>query len=240
MITRISKWTAWLVGVLALIAFGLSYNALQGVALQSGLPWLLSLFWPLLIDFALVVFSLSVVRANLLNERTGWPWFLVGVSTVATIVFNVIHVMPDFDLQWLKYGVAVMPPVALFLSFESLMGMVKSGVKRQEYAEKLEDLAAQQDKLITNVSRLTGQIEQLTTKRDGLRADIKAVKQTNVSEMNQARQDKIEDRRQTVGQMLQAGQTEQDIAEAVGVSLKTVQRDKATIQMSGNRQNGSH
>lgn len=155
----IAKLTASLVLLLAVVAFVLSYNALQAVALDSGLPLVLSYLWPALIDFALVVFSLSVVRASLLGERTLWPWLLVSVSTIATIGFNLIHVTPGLDNQWINWLVAIMPPLALFLSFESLMNMIKSGVKRQETITSLANLTKQRDNLVSEIGQLELAIE---------------------------------------------------------------------------------
>ena len=70
--TLISTITALLVALLALGALVLSYNALRGVAVAYGLAGWQSYIWPLLLDFALVVFSLAVVRNALLRERTLW------------------------------------------------------------------------------------------------------------------------------------------------------------------------
>jgi len=70
--TLISTITALLVASLTLGALALSYNALRGVAVAYGLAGWQSYIWPLLLDFALVVFSLAVVRNALLRERTLW------------------------------------------------------------------------------------------------------------------------------------------------------------------------
>jgi hypothetical protein len=244
MTTKISKLTSWLVGILAGIAFILSYNALQGIALAAGLSWWLSLLWPLLVDFALVVFSLSVVRASLLNERPWWPWCLVAVSTIATIVFNLVHVSPGVDLQLIRWSVAVMPPVALFLSFESLMGMVKSGVRRQEYTEKIEDLALQRDKMQDTLDNLTGEIghaqDKLTTlngqvedKREELadagKRNVILIGDTDPTQMTPVQ------RQPYVKQAITLGFDEVEIAGVFDKSPKTIRRD---IE-STNGQNGS-
>ncbi len=85
----ISTITAVLVALVALSALALSYNALQAVAVANGVTGWQSYIWPLLIDASLVVFSLAVVRNSLWSERIVWPWLLVGVYTVATVVFKV-------------------------------------------------------------------------------------------------------------------------------------------------------
>ena len=90
----ISVLTAALVFLLAVGAFGLSYSALRALAADYGLAGWQSYAWPLMIDAALVVCSLAVLRANLQRERAVYPWALVGLYSLATVTFNVIHA-PD-------------------------------------------------------------------------------------------------------------------------------------------------
>lgn len=124
--------TAILVGIVALMAFTLSYYTLQEVALANGIPQLLSYIWPLLIDFSLVVFSLTVVTANLQNETTWKQWVLVGVYTIATIFFNTLHAWPTLlPLLVSKILVTCVPPLSLFFSFELLMNQLKNSVTRK-------------------------------------------------------------------------------------------------------------
>jgi hypothetical protein len=234
MTTKISKLTSWLVGILAGIAFLLSYNALQAVAGTNGIEGWRSYVWPLLIDASLVVFSLAVVRNSLRGERTAWPWVLVGLYTMATLVFNLVHA-PGHLTAW---AVAIVAPVSLFLSFETLMSQLTAEVKRSAVVRSLANLSAEVSKAEAKRDKLGGQVDRLIAKRDALKADNTLSVQINTPSMDkahQARQDKIDKRREAVGQMLEAGQAEQDIA--VGVSLKTIKRDIGAIEMSTN---GSH
>ena len=132
-LTKLITWlTAILVGIVALMAFTLSYYTLQEVALSNGIPLLLSYIWPLLIDFSLVVFSLTVVTANLHNETTWKQWTLVGVYTIATIFFNTLHAWPTLlPLLVSKILVTCVPPLSLFFSFELLMNQLKNSVTRK-------------------------------------------------------------------------------------------------------------
>ncbi len=180
MTQTLSKINMILVAIVAAIAFILSYNALQNVAAAYGVsgsvpvPYFidvqLSLLWPLLIDFGLLVFAVAVVRATLLNESTLWPRCLEWLFIVATLVFNIIH----SDVHPVSYAVAIMPPVAFVLSFETLMRMLKSGVLRSEWTNSLGDLdkqikerQAELDKLTrtietsqTSLTDITGQVEE--------------------------------------------------------------------------------
>lgn len=129
----IAYLTSILVAIVALMAFALSYYALQGVALSNGIPLLLSYVWPLLIDFALVVFSLCVVTAHLHSESTWRQWILVGLTTVLTCTYNYLHAPANLIAQ----SVAVVPPVMLFFSFELLAMQLKNSIQRTHKVQVL-------------------------------------------------------------------------------------------------------
>jgi Trp operon repressor len=135
--------TAFLVFLLAAGSFILSYSNLYETGLSLGLSPKLAWIWPLLVDFALIVFSLAVVRASLHNEQTWWPWLLVGVYTAGTVGFNVYHAPANLAAQI----VAIVAPVSLFLSFETLMGMLKSGVRRSGLVQSIAQITAELAKL---------------------------------------------------------------------------------------------
>ncbi len=109
----ISITTATLVFLVAIGSFSLSYSALRDVAIQNGIDESLAYIWPLLVDFSMIVFSLSVVNAYLQSETTWKQWGLVGVYTIATVSFNVAHAPHDLQAQ----VVAAIAPVSLFFSF---------------------------------------------------------------------------------------------------------------------------
>lgn len=150
--------TAALVFLLALGAFVLSYAALWEIALTYGLPPRLAWIWPLLIDFALIVFSLAVVRASLRGERTFWPWLLVAIYTLTTVTFNIIHA-PN---QLIAQIIAVVAPVSLFLSFETLMGMLKSEVQRGQTLLRLSQLQAQLTEVQNRFNRQQAEFDTVT------------------------------------------------------------------------------
>lgn len=147
----ITLLTATLVGIVALMAFTLSYYTLQEVALSNGIPLLLSYIWPLLIDFSLVVFSLTVVTANLHGETTWKQWLLVGVYTIATIFFNTLHAWPALlPLLASKILVTCVPPLSLFFSFELLMNQLKNSVTRKHEVQSLTQQVQQLTQVIDN------------------------------------------------------------------------------------------
>lgn len=228
----ISTLASWLVAALALAALALSYNALQAVAVQTGITGWRSYIWPGLIDISLVVFSLAVVRNHLRGEPTRWPWFLVGLYSAATTGFNLVHA-PANVTAWLT---AIVAPISLLLAFETLMSMVKSDVLRQAAVVTLADLETQAAGLTDTRDKLTGQIERSQTRLAKLKQEIRQAKRpdlASVQEMNQARQDKIQERRADVMSMLQAGRQAPDIANELDVSVKTIQRDIVALNGKG-------
>ena len=173
--TKLIAWlTSVLVLIVALMAFALSYHALQGVALSNGIPLLLSYIWPLLIDFALVVFSLCVVTAHLHGESTWRQWILVGLATILTCTYNYLHAPANLIAQ----SVAVVPPVMLFLSFELLAMQLKNSIQR---VRKVQDLTQQVTTLKDTIDNpIVNRRQQVATLKDST-TQVDIAKQLGVS-----------------------------------------------------------
>lgn len=146
----ISFVTGLLILLIAIGSFALSYSNLHQTALTHNVPGGLAWIWPLLIDFALIVFSLAVVQSNLNNEPAYRRWLMVALYTMATIAFNVYHAPANLAAQI----VAVVAPVTLFLSFETLMAMLKNGVIKR-------GLVASVSQLKKELGRLNGELGQV-------------------------------------------------------------------------------
>ncbi|MGK0185435.1 MAG: hypothetical protein ACI9R3_001213 [Verrucomicrobiales bacterium] len=88
----ISRITACLVLLLALGAFVMSFDALHALAADSGAiaPQFAYLF-PICVDGAILVFSISALRASLCAEPTRVPMLLVVAVTTLSVVLNVCH-----------------------------------------------------------------------------------------------------------------------------------------------------
>jgi len=124
----IGRMTAALVVLLAVAAFGLSYEALRDLAVVSGVinqkvAWL----FPLIVDGGIVVFSLAALRASITGSDRRWFMSLVILVTVISIGLNIAHA--SYGL--LSAVMAAMPPLLLFLAFESLMRQIHDSVIRQ-------------------------------------------------------------------------------------------------------------
>ena len=165
--------TAFLVLLVAVGSFALSYNALKDVALSNGITgWWLAYVWPFLIDFALIVFSLAIVNAYLQSESTWKQWSLVGIYTMATIGFNIAHAPNDLQAR----VVAAIAPVSLFFSFEILMGQLRTSAKRSSLVKSLAQLEAHLDQ---NRSAFEAKLERMrSTLRQRFDHERSTLKQT--------------------------------------------------------------
>jgi hypothetical protein len=132
--TQVVRWigcaTAILVGLLAIAAFALSFEALRDLAITTGaIPnpeqaWL----FPVLLDGGVVVFSLAALRASLTGSDRRWYMTLVVVVTLLSVAFNVAHATRGI----LSSVMAGMPPLLLFMAFESLMRQIQDSLKPQK------------------------------------------------------------------------------------------------------------
>lgn len=191
MTTQPIKLLSWiaaaLVLILALLAFILSYSSLRHLAASNGIPGWLPYIWPMLLDFAMVVFSLAILRANLRGERAGYPWVLtISFAALATIA-NVLDVatlgIPPIAIA---ASVKALAPIALVLAFELLMGMVRAELKRAAIVASITDLNQQQAEAETLKAELSETIADLTAKAEGVKAELSELRAEKKRESSSA------------------------------------------------------
>lgn len=209
-----TKYIAWLTSFLVLIvaamSFALSYWALQKMALDYGIPLTLSYIWPLLVDFALVVFSLCVVTAHLYSESTWRQWSLVGLATGLTCGYNYLHAPANLIAQ----SIAVVPPVMLFFSFELLMMQLKNSIKRGGLQSSATELGLLVEGYNAELAQVQTKLSQVGKQLDDVQKQSK-----------KASDDTSTGRRDRVKQMKGEGVTQKQMAELLGVSISTVRND---------------
>lgn len=220
--TKLIAWlTALLVLIVAAMSFALSYYSLQAVALTNGVPVTLSYIWPLLIDFSLVVFSVTTVSASLHKESTWRQWVLTGAYTIATIGFNTLHAYPEMLPQLVqRVLVTCVPPLSLFFSFELLMSQLGNSVKRMELSTTTTQLAGIVDTYNQKLAEITQRIDTTTTQVHTLQQQAQKVTDNTIT-----------GRREQLAQMIHNAQaegiklTQRQMGEQLGVSLTTIRGD---------------
>ncbi len=155
MVGKISWLSSIMVGGLALVSFSLSFEALKDLAVREKVvPENLGYLFPLMVDGAVVVFSLCALRASLRKESATMMRLLVVLATMGSVLFNIMHVGDS----WLARCLAATPPVLLFLSFESLMYSIKKEMERgiKEARQEAEKPLSKEARL-AEVKRLLGE-----------------------------------------------------------------------------------
>ncbi|MAS96115.1 MAG: hypothetical protein CMO55_23175 [Verrucomicrobiales bacterium] len=228
-IRALSVSTGALVALLAAGAFALSFEALRHLAAENGVASNLTWVWPLVLDGAIVAFSLSALRARLHCEPIRYPMTLVVIATLASVLFNVAHAPGG----WLAHTMAAVPPVFLFLSFELLMRQLGTEVARGEELHSLDTLAEERRRLEASCSRLERQIEGLKENRDQLKLSAKSASMSELLEKaNRSKQEKIEARRAKVAELNESALSVKEISELLAVSPKTIRRDLEALEVA--------
>jgi septal ring factor EnvC (AmiA/AmiB activator) len=175
--------------------------------IDPGLTWL----WPLLLDFAMIVFSLAVLRTNLSGESSVYPWILTGAYAGLATVANILDVS-DLSIppQVIAGAVKALAPISLVLAFELLMGMIKAELKRANIIKSMAELRAEgeqvrqdqeahQQEQLAELSRLAAEREKMTgditAEREHLNTVIAALEQkkagleTEITELQKAKRE---------------------------------------------------
>lgn len=195
---HVTTLTTILVAILAALSFTLSYASLQHMAAANGVEGWLSYVWPLLLDFAMVVFAAAILRVNLRNDEGSlYPWALTVVFAGLATLSNVLDVSTfGIPAVFVQVGVKALPPVALALSFHLLMEMIKREASRSKLDASIDDLDARRQQLTEQVDALDVSIDQKANRVNALRVDIKELSKVkrasslgNLADANGARAD---------------------------------------------------
>jgi predicted transcriptional regulator len=248
----ISLVSALLVLFLAGSAFFLSFESLRDLAVQIGIAEPISWLYPAIIDGAIVVFSLSVLRANLTRERTVYPWVLVSGFTLLSVVLNIIHAQQELLAQFL----AAIPPVALFLSFELLLTQLKETAVRLEVQNSLDEIVREIRKKESELSeivrkrsetiqKLEGEIGRLTEQKGQLKIKIQArsngnsgAKASESDTIGLARRQQTSKKQEAMQRLLEVIRTKptatlSELAVEIGRSKSTIGGYLSELQVAG-------
>lgn len=224
-INALTGLVAFIVLAIAAAAFVLSYDALYHVALDNGQPASKAWLWPLLIDAPLVVFTLGLLVAQIARQPILFWAGLVILYTLATIAFNLAHA-PGSVLGW---AAAVVAPTGLLLTTEALRHLARTIIERAAHVASLAELAQKGNEARAEWEALKGKIEASERKLAELKAEIvgevSSKRTAKVEELNAARMEKIQARRDRLAELLPLDLSQKELAGELGVSPKTVRAD---------------
>jgi biotin operon repressor len=199
----------------------------------------------LLIDASLIVFSLAVVNAHLQNESTVKQWLLVGLYTIGTVTFNVLHAPDNLQSQ----VVAAIAPISLFFSFELLMSQLKSTVQKygltlsvSQLDELLDTRQQEVDTRQGELDKLLGKIEQAQVELEQLKADKKVLNSVDLDAILRAQQARLaqveKDRQARLDALVNTLKSSPDtkvstLADNLQVSRTTIYNDLSTLEQQG-------
>ena len=125
-----SRWILWssitILSVIWCCSFAISYVSLAEVAYANGIAYPWAWMWPLLLDAFMSISSLDVIRREMNHESALPAWVVVVAVTILSTAFNVTRAYPTS----LSLCVHALPPVICFASFEVVMGVLRSDLRR--------------------------------------------------------------------------------------------------------------
>lgn len=231
-------------GLVILSAGILGYTALYDLFVSIGLfsSWL-AIFFPLLFDLAEVAAAVSVFNGKLQDEDDKFAWGMVLLFTILGIIANIAHAAYAYHIGKIDTGQVILAviftslfPLSVALVTHLLKRVIGRNIARRELVSTLAELTGQiaeqkeeARQLTADLERTTQRIEVAKAELGKLQGEIEAGKNeqkaVTIQEMNSARQAKIEVRRQDVLHLLQEGFKREEIAQRLGVSVRTVRND---------------
>lgn len=232
--TRAAVTTAALVILSAGI---LGYTALYDLFVSIGLfsPWL-GVFFPLLFDLAEVTAAMSVFNAKLQGEDDRFAWGMVILFTILGIVANIGHATAAWytgKIDNLQAVLAIFAtslfPLSVALVAHLLKRVISRDITRRGFVSTLSELADLLSQKQSELDKLNGQVERARAQLDDIKARQIEQNARTISELNEAKQAKIDQRRASVLALLSEGLSPADIASELNVTVRTIQRDISAL-----------
>ncbi|MBD3778336.1 MAG: DUF2637 domain-containing protein [Micrococcales bacterium] len=117
----------WLSGLLAVLAFVLSFSALSAVGVASGIEARLGWAFPLIIDGFILLATWAAWRFRTQGLRGAWyPWAAFVVFSVVSMTGNALHAHPVqvgalMLTRWAATAFSTVPSVALLVASHMLL-----------------------------------------------------------------------------------------------------------------------
>jgi hypothetical protein len=234
LVARLDRWSNWLLVIVVLIPFIVSFGALKELAAENGVNY--PFMYPLMIDLSLIIFNLIALRSSLYGERNLYAWALVVVATVISVVLNTVHAPREL----LPMFMAALPPLFILAAFHLVVVRIEQSAKHSRAILTLEKLNRMIAAAKAEQDRLTAQNEatarEITTQNEQVemaRRELKQIQhERSQLEQEQSFDDAITARRERLQALLNdpsIQMTQVELAQALGVSISTVRRDLQSL-----------
>lgn len=228
------KIISWIAGLLTLclttFSFILSFETLTELAEENGIP--VPPLFPLVVEAAVIVFSLVTLSRSMRGLPTKYNWTLIITSSLLAGFFNVAHAFPNL----LSMFMAAMPSLFLLLSFESFLSLLKHSLSDNDPKENVTHSLIQEVTKLKNMLLESSNKLQQIEKENVILRDTCKVLQDKIKEerlvtkqSNKSPDNKVEERQKKVLKMLREGKSPNEIANILNVSEMTILRDKKTL-----------
>lgn len=166
--------TKWMMAVLILIPFLISFGSLWGLADEQGVGW--SWLYPLMVDGGLLIFKLLVLSASLRGETDRYSWAMAGLLTFISVALNVAHVPVDAGNWALAAFMFGLPPALILAAFVAVTRRVESQAKRETAVMTLADLKRKANTAVSELQLIQAQTAEARTQAEATKADMEALK----------------------------------------------------------------
>lgn len=206
------------------VSFALSWAALIDVAAWAGVPSNLSWAVPVMLDAAILVYTLAVLVHRARSERAWSAWLSLAAFTTVSVIANAAHAgaVPPAWQAVIGTVVAALAPVAVLLATHTLARLIVapvSPVSEEQTNETPDPFTA--DSLISMWEKSTPPTR-FTVSPDRL---TELAKRRNTPRPPQPRRPRMDtETRNKIIAMASEGLSTRAIEQATGVSRSTVSR----------------
>jgi cell fate (sporulation/competence/biofilm development) regulator YlbF (YheA/YmcA/DUF963 family) len=264
-VQRLDRLTNWLLGLILVIPFLISFGALRDLAAHNAIsyPWL----YPIMIDGGLIIFKAIALRSSLRGKRDSYAWAMAVLATVISVYLNIVHVPPTLPSLGLARFMAALPPLVILVSFIAVSRRIEESARHdkaifsyQQIQQAINDKRRQANEMSENMNsyreKMEAQINRLMEKKEALQMEIADLQRTHrtekrslnggntdsISHAREIRRGQKEKALQTLLAYLEANPDAEfsDMAEKVGRTKRTVRNYISELSDAGQLHKNGH
>ena len=186
---NLTKTSLFIVGVVVLGSFVLSFTAISSLALDNGIAKPFNLILPIIIDGGMIVFAVALLEGQLQYGKRPFAIVgLVGLYVAISIGFNIAH----SNQTPTGVAIAVIISFTVFASFEVALWQIKQVMqsKRDDLQLRLQSATDTISELQNELSFANGRLEVLDLlerRWNSLNPDYQVIVQYNAGEFETAK-----------------------------------------------------